>query len=62
MSLRKAIDAKCRECIYDRKAAGTWRQQTEACTSPKCSLYAVRLRNAGNRSQLRNSANLAVEL
>lgn len=40
MSLRKAVDMKCRECIYDDKSGlGTWRQQTEACTITDCSLW-----------------------
>ena len=43
MSLRKAVDAKCRECIYDGgSGGGTWRQQVTACTSPKCPLFPVR--------------------
>jgi hypothetical protein len=43
MSLRDAINAKCRECIVDIAAgAGTWRQQVEACTDRACSLYPVR--------------------
>ena len=42
-SLRKAIDAKCKDCIFDEKSGlGTWRQQTTACTSVDCSLYPVR--------------------
>jgi hypothetical protein len=42
-SLRTAIDAKCRECIYDPYGcAGTWRQQVAACTSPQCPLFPVR--------------------
>lgn len=41
-SLRKAINDKCRECIYDPHAAGAWRQQVSACTSPDCPLYPVR--------------------
>jgi hypothetical protein len=41
-SLRKAIDAKCRECIYDRLAGGTWRAQTHACELTKCALWPVR--------------------
>ena len=42
-SLRKALNNKCRECIYDPKGcAGTWRQQVEACTAPSCPLYPVR--------------------
>jgi len=42
-SLRKAINAACRECIYDSQPGnGTWREQTEGCTAPKCTLYPVR--------------------
>ena len=43
MSLRAAINAKCRECIYDPyPGSGNWRQQVEACTSPDCPLFSVR--------------------
>ena len=42
MSLRKAINAKCRDCIFDDLAAGTWLQQVTLCSSPKCQLYGVR--------------------
>lgn len=43
LSLRAAINAKCKECIYDPISGfGTWRQQVEACTSPTCPLYPVR--------------------
>lgn len=45
MSLRQAINAKCRECIYDPKAGlGGWREQVTACTCLRCPLYAVRPR------------------
>ena len=46
-SLRKAINAKCRECLYDADAdgLGPWRMQVEACTSPQCPLFEVRPRN-----------------
>ena len=44
MGLRKAADAKCKECIYSPGDPGTWRQQVEACTSQKCPLYEVRPR------------------
>lgn len=47
MSLRNAINAKCRECIYEPGAAGNWRQQIEACTSPKCPLFSVRPQSSG---------------
>ena len=42
MSLRKAINDKCKECIYDKMGEGNWRQQVEACTSPSCPLFPVR--------------------
>ncbi len=42
-SLRTAVNAKCRECIYDpRSGAGTWREQVTACTSRTCPLFSVR--------------------
>ena len=40
MSLRKAINDKCKECIYDDSPGnGNWRQQVQGCTSPKCPLF-----------------------
>ena len=42
MSLRKAINGKCKDCIYDDLAAGTWLQQITLCSSPDCPLYRVR--------------------
>ena len=44
LSLRKAIDAKCRECIHDPKGGGgSWREQVEACTAEAwCALWPVR--------------------
>lgn len=42
-SWRKAIDAKCKDCIYDPESGlGTWRQQTEACTITDCALWPFR--------------------
>jgi len=43
MSLRKAIDAKCKECIYDPIGGpGSWRNQVGNCTAYSCPLYDVR--------------------
>lgn len=42
MSLRKAIDMKCKDCIYDSCAPGTWRQQVENCWDEGCPLWLVR--------------------
>jgi len=41
-SLKKCIEAKCKDCTYDQEAPGTWREQTEACTVQKCPLWSVR--------------------
>lgn len=48
MSLRAAIDAKCKDCIYDPKSGlGTWRQQVEGCAIRTCSLWPVRPKSSG---------------
>jgi hypothetical protein len=49
MSLRKAINDMCRSCSYDPAPGngnGTWRQQVDACASPKCPLFPVRPKSA----------------
>ena len=42
LSLRKAINEHCKECIFDPLAGGTWRQQVTLCTVSECPLYPVR--------------------
>ena len=39
MGMRAAIDAKCKDCIYDEYEAGTWRKQVEECPCLDCPLY-----------------------
>lgn len=47
-SLRSAINAKCKECIYDPIAGGgTWRQQVSECTSVTCPLFDIRPMSKG---------------
>lgn len=41
-SLRKAVNAQCRECLYDPVQRGAWREQIAACASANCSLHPVR--------------------
>ena len=41
-SLRKAIYRHCRDCIFNPKSSGKWRQQVLACTSLNCALFEVR--------------------
>lgn len=38
----QAIAAKCRECIHDPGAAGTWREQVAVCGCSDCPLWAYR--------------------
>ena len=42
MSLRRAINAKCRDCCHDELAAGSAAVQIELCASTDCSLWPVR--------------------
>lgn len=52
ISLRKAIDYKCRECIHDPLSGnGSWRQQTEACQIRDCPLWPVRPRSKPNKER-----------
>lgn len=40
---RTAINAKCKECIYDPHGCrGTWREQVQNCTSYNCPLWPLR--------------------
>ena len=41
MSLRKAINAKCRQCTYDPLDVGTAAQQIAACICSECPLHPV---------------------
>ena len=41
-SLRRCINDHCISCVYDERAAGTWRQQVTLCTINGCALYSVR--------------------
>ena len=52
MSLRKAINDMCKQCIYDKRDNGTWRQQVERCTSPSCALYDYRPKSASKQTTI----------
>lgn len=41
-SYKKAIEAKCKDCIYDPLVSGSWRKQVEECNSWDCPLWDVR--------------------
>lgn len=42
MTRNQAIAAKCRECIHDPQAAGTWREQVAVCGCTDCPLWRFR--------------------
>lgn len=41
-SRKKAIDDMCKQCVYDKKATGTWREQVQNCCGYTCPLYELR--------------------
>lgn len=48
-SMKRAIEGKCKDCIYDEAATGSWRSQVEACKDKSCSLWEVRPVTIGTR-------------
>ena len=42
MSLRNAHNRKCRSCIYDCKASGSWKAQITLCSVWRCPLWVKR--------------------
>lgn len=42
---RAAVNAKCKDCIFDPMSGlGTWQQQVRACEIRECPLWAIRVR------------------
>ena len=51
-SMRSAINAFCKGCIYDPSPGlGTWRQQVEGCEVTDCPLYPLRPVSSGREVQ-----------
>lgn len=43
LSLRAAINAMCKSCLYDPgNGNGAWREQVQGCSSTSCPLHHVR--------------------
>ena len=42
LTRQQAINAKCKDCIYDPLNGGTWLKQVEECTFTGCPLYPYR--------------------
>lgn len=53
IGLRKAINEKCKDCIYDPQGKGTWKYQTENCPDSQCPLFEVRPRYSGKPRPLK---------
>lgn len=54
-SLRAAVNAMCKSCIYDPDSSGSWRQQVRECTAAQCPLHPVRPLNATASHQGRHT-------
>jgi hypothetical protein len=62
MSLRAAINAMCKSCIFDpRGGGGNWRQQVGACTAKNCPLWPHRPVSKPRPFRPYRSDNLSVE-
>ena len=48
MTRQQAINAKCKDCIYDDMVKGTWRMQVEQCELTACALYPYRPKSSSN--------------
>ena len=57
-SLRSAVNAKCKSCIYDSAARGNWREQVSECSSANCSLHPLRPISSAHRRNSRVEAAL----
>jgi len=45
----QAIALKCKDCIFDSCAPGSWRKQVEECPSYDCALYLHRPRSKSRK-------------
>jgi|TARA_R110002096_G_C14605202_1_gene723000 hypothetical protein len=56
-SLRRAINDKCKDCIYDPVEDGTWLKQVENCEIPTCPLWRVRPVTQASKNGLKGHSN-----
>lgn len=61
MSMRAAINAKCKDCIFDPCAPGKWRQQVEACPAIACPLWTCRPKMHAKVRKVANFAQFQTE-
>lgn len=57
-SLKAAVEAKCKDCIYDPYSPGSWRSQVESCRSEDCPLWPVRPLTIETNNALRKTKSL----
>jgi len=50
-SLRQAVNWMCKDCIYDSHEVGTWKHQTQACTTKSCPLWYFRPKSIGKTNR-----------
>ena len=55
MTRQQASNAKCKDCIYDDMADGTWRMQVEQCELTACALYPYRPKSRSNVPSMADS-------
>jgi len=60
MTRQQAINAKCKDCIFDEYAEGTWRMQVEQCELTDCALHPYRPKSRSNTPS--KSHSVAVQL
>ena len=53
MTKQQAIDANCKDCIFDDQVEGTWLQQVERCDLTHCPFWEHRPKS---RSKIANIA------
>ena len=56
MTRQQAINAKCKDCIYDDLADGTWRMQVQECQLTACALHPYRPKSRSNTPSKSDSA------
>ena len=56
MTRQQAINAKCKDCIFDEYAEGTWRMQVEQCELTGCALHPYRPKSRSNAPSKAGSA------
>ncbi len=49
VGMRQRINDNCKECCYDNKEVGNWRQQIQACEITRCQFWDIRPISRGKK-------------